>query len=33
MKLKKIINFTKEPRKKLEIKIIKTKLKTRMPSI
>jgi len=33
MKLRKIINFTKKPRKKLEIKIIRTKLKTRIPSI
>jgi len=33
VKLKRIINFTKGPRKKLEIKIMKTELENIRPSI
>jgi hypothetical protein len=33
VKLKRIINFTKEPREKLEIKTMRTKLENIIPSI
>jgi hypothetical protein len=33
VKLKRIINFTKEPREKLDIKTMRTKLKNIIPSI